>query len=79
MKKFELKEYEIDVLRAINRLEKANKKTDFHSVIKELNPENSGTIIPVISRLEDDGYITSKGLIYRYMFLTQKGKDTIGA
>ena len=77
MKKCELKEYEIDVLRAIGRLESASQKTDFHSLIRELKPENSGTIIPVLSRLEDDGYIHSTGLVYRYLHLTEKGKGKI--
>ena len=33
--------------------------------------------IPVVARLEDDGYITTNGIIYRYCHITDKGRKTL--
>lgn len=73
----ELKKYELDVLDAIKKISSQKKKPEFYSVCEELSIENTNIIIPVLYRLEDDGYINSSGVIYRYFHLTKKGMDVL--
>lgn len=74
---FELNQEEIGVLRKIAELEDAHKKTDYHSIVAALQLKDSGKVIPVLSRLDDDGYTRSNGIIYRYFHVTEKGRKKL--
>lgn len=74
---FELNSEEIGVLKKIAELQDSKQKTDYHSIIKALAVKDSGRIIPILGRLDDDGYTTSKGVIYRHFYLTDKGRKKI--
>jgi Mn-dependent DtxR family transcriptional regulator len=76
---FELNEEEKTVLKTLAGLDKEKKGIQYYSLIDALNLKgDTSGMIPVVGRLEDDGYITSNGLIYRNIFLTEKGQREIG-
>ncbi len=72
MSKFNLNEEEISVLKIIKKYNDKNQKIDFYNIVNELETETT-KMIPVFSRLEDDEYVKSYGIIYRYFKLTEKG------
>lgn len=71
--KFELNQEELNVLKIIRDLNDANEKTDYYQVIEGTRGD-TGTMRPTVSRLDDDGYITSSGFIRRYCHITEKGR-----
>lgn len=76
---FELNQEEKSVLMLLARLGKEGKSVEYYELIEALNLQgDTSGMIPVVGRLEDDGYIISKGLIYRNIFMTEKGRQEIG-
>lgn len=73
---FKLNQEELHILQTIKDLNDQGKKTDYYQVVETADVD-SGLMVPVISRLEDDGYITSNGIIYRYCHVTDKGRKTL--
>lgn len=75
---FLLNNEELQVLGAIRDLNagKPGEKTDYYSVVDAVGGDTA-KLIPVVARLEDDGYIRSKGIIKRYCIITQKGRDIL--
>ncbi len=73
---FKLNQEELHILQTIKRLNDKGEKSDYYQVVDEAGA-NTGLTVPVISRLEDDGYITTNGIIYRYCHITDKGRRTL--
>lgn len=73
---FKLNSEELHILKTIRDLNDAGKKTDYYQVVEEAKAD-TGLTVPIISRLEDDGYITSNGVIYRYCHITDKGREAL--
>ena len=76
---FTLNQEEMQVLEAIRDLNDGNlgKRTDYYDVVKSVDGDTA-KLIPVVARLEDDGYIRSKGIIKRYCIITDKGRGILG-
>lgn len=73
---FKLNQEELHILQTIKRLNDKGEKSDYYQVVDEAGA-NTWLTVPVISRLEDDGYITTNGIIYRYCHITDKGRRTL--
>lgn len=72
---FELNAEEKGVLQAIKGFADKGEKLDYYKLVNSLHyTGDTSALIPVVGRLEDDGYITSDGWIYRYIHLTDKGR-----
>ncbi|NLY71859.1 MAG: hypothetical protein GX076_09330 [Clostridiales bacterium] len=69
---FDLNDEEIRVLKVIKDLNDRNEKTDYYQVVSEAQGD-TGKMIPVVGRLEDEGYVKSNGVIFRYFKITEKG------
>jgi Mn-dependent DtxR family transcriptional regulator len=74
--KFELNNEELSVLRVIRNLNDGNEKTDYYQVVEGVKGD-TGTTRPIVSRLDDDGYITSSGFVRRYCHITEKGRSVL--
>ena len=76
---FTLNQEEMQVLEAIRDLNDGNlgKRTDYYDVVKSVDGDTA-KLIPVVARLEDDGYIRSKGIIKRYCIITDKWRGILG-
>lgn len=75
---FELKPEELNVLGAIGKLESKNVKAASFYEVAEYLQADTNRLIPVMERLEEDGYVTSTGLIFRYFHMTEKGESVTG-
>lgn len=73
---FHLNQEELGVLKAIRDLNDSGKKTDYYQVV-EASRGDTGILVPVVGRLDDEGYITSSGAIRRYCHITEKGRKTL--
>lgn len=75
---FTLNQEELQVLAAIQDLNdnSLGERTDYYDVVKAVEGDTA-KLIPVIARLEDDGYIRSKGIIKRYCIVTDKGRGIL--
>lgn len=73
---FRLNQEELHILQTIKKLNDRGEKTDYYQVVEEAGAD-TGLTVPVIARLEDDGYITTNGIIYRYCHITDKGRKTL--
>jgi len=69
---FKLNQEELHILATIKNLNDRKEKTDYYQVVEEAKAD-TGLTVPVISRLEDDGYIKTNGVIHRYCHITDKG------
>jgi hypothetical protein len=77
---FTLNQEEKNILKLLNGTEAGSARVDYYAVIEKLKLEgDTSVMIPVVERLEEDGYIRSDGLIYRYLYITEKGRREIGA
>lgn len=73
-----LNDEEKNVLRIIESASKEKGKIDYYGLVEKLDiAGDTSVVIPVVGRLEDDGYIKSNGLIYRYLWLTDKGRKAL--
>ena len=75
---FELNKEELGYLKAVRDLNDGSggTKTDYYMVV-EAAKGDTAKAIPLVARLDDDGYITSSGLIRRYCHITEKGRRTL--
>ena len=75
---FELNQEELEYLKAIRDLNDGmgGRKTDYYMVVEAVHGD-TGKAIPLVARLDEDGYITSNGLIKRYCNITEKGRITL--
>ena len=70
----ELGKEEVKILQAIARLNDVGlKEAEYYKVCKETEIATN-KMISMIWRLEEENYIYSDGLIYRYLHLSDKGK-----
>lgn len=76
---FTLNQEEKNILNVIYDSTGGNDSVEYYTLTDSLHIEgDTSALIPVVSRLEDDGYITSSGLIFRYIRITDKGRREIG-
>lgn len=73
---FKLNQEELHILAAIQTLNDRQEKADYYQVVEEAKAD-TGLTVPVIARLEDDGYIKTNGVIHRYCHITDKGRKTL--
>ena len=73
---FKLNQEELHILAAVKSLNDRKEKTDYYQVVEEAKAD-TGLTVPVIARLEDDGYITTNGVIHRFCHITDKGRKTL--
>lgn len=73
---FKLNQEELHILQAVKHLNERGEKSDYYQVVDEAGAD-TGLTVPVVARLEDDGYITTNGIIYRYCHITDKGRKTL--
>ncbi len=75
---FELNQEELGYLKAIRDLNDGagGNKTDYYMVVEAVHGD-TGKAIPLVARLDDDGYIKSSGLIKRYCHITEKGRNVL--
>ena len=75
---FELNQEEKHVLKTICDFTDKGDSVEYYALINALDVKgDTSALIPVVGRLEDDGYITSNGLIYRYIRITDKGRREV--
>lgn len=79
-KAFQLNEEELGVLKAVRDLNDGplGDKTDYYAVVHEAKGD-TGKLIPVVARLDDDGYVASSGVVRRWLKITAKGRETLKA
>lgn len=73
---FKLNKEELHILQTIKILNERGEKSDYYQVVEEAGAD-TGLTVPIISRLEDDGYIKTNGVIHRYCHITEKGSKTL--
>lgn len=73
---FELNNEELNILKVVRELNDSGKKSDYYAVIEKANADTARSI-PIVSRLDNDGYVFSNGLVYRYLHITEKGRKTL--
>lgn len=73
---FKLNKEELHILQTIKILNEKGEKSDYYQVVEEAKAD-TGLTVPIISRLEDDGYIKTNGVIRRYCRITDKGRKTL--
>ena len=75
-KQFQLNQEELDTLKVIRDLNDKGSKADYYEVVEGVHGD-TGTMVPVVARLDDDGYIKSSGIIHRYCHITDKGRRAL--
>ncbi|MCD8138457.1 MAG: hypothetical protein LUE17_01535 [Planctomycetaceae bacterium] len=77
-KMFHLNDEELNVLKAVRDLNDGpvGAKTDYYAVVHAVSGD-TGRLIPVVGRLDDDGYISSSGVVRRWLKITEKGRNTL--